>query len=120
MDRSRQLLDAVEQFTRQLRDGGVHASLGFLNARTRHRFTGVYRFEPPMLRSVALFDRENPSVLAYHAAPLIDDGGTCIGSLCHWDVRPRIVPDMEVPLLFAVAPLLARAVALEPVNGVQH
>jgi hypothetical protein len=36
--------------------------LGFLNGLTEHRFTGVYRFEPGWVVSVALFDRENPDM----------------------------------------------------------
>ena len=39
---------------------GVHAVLATLNARTRFRFTGLYRVETSILRNVALFDRENP------------------------------------------------------------
>ena len=39
---------------------GAHAVLATLNARTRFRFTGLYRVEQPVLRNVALFDRENP------------------------------------------------------------
>lgn len=39
---------------------GAHAVLATLNSRTRFRFTGLYRIETPMLRNVALFDRENP------------------------------------------------------------
>lgn len=36
--------------------------LGFLNGLTGHRFTGVYRFEPGWVVSVALFDRDNPDL----------------------------------------------------------
>lgn len=43
---------------------GAHAVLATLNARTRFRFTGLYRVEQPMLRNVALFDRENPMLRA--------------------------------------------------------
>lgn len=48
-------LDAVKQL-------GLHAGLAILNGRTPHRFTGLYRFEAPMLRNVFLYDREAPSV----------------------------------------------------------
>jgi hypothetical protein len=41
---------------------GVHALLRELNARVPHRFTGIYRFDEPMLRNVRLFDRENPDL----------------------------------------------------------
>ncbi|HYF43383.1 MAG TPA: GAF domain-containing protein [Ramlibacter sp.] len=47
------------EFRRQLR-AGVHAALRFLNSRTPHRFTGVYRYDGDMLRNMALFDRFEP------------------------------------------------------------
>lgn len=43
---------------------GAHAVLATLNARTRFRYTGLYRVEAPVLRNVALFDRENPMLRA--------------------------------------------------------
>ena len=43
-----------------LKDGGLHEALQALNARARFRFTGAYRFDPPHLRNLSLFDRENP------------------------------------------------------------
>lgn len=136
---------------------GIHAALACLNRRTRHRYTGLYRFEPPILHNLWLFDRENPhllcggdtpmaetycslvgaarapfetsdatqdprvrdhpardSVIAYCGAPLIDREGTCFGSLCHFDLRPRIVPPGERLLLSEVAPLFAAAVLAQP------
>ncbi len=42
-----------------LRDG-VNAALRYLNSRTPHRFTGVYRYDGEMLRNMALFDRSEP------------------------------------------------------------
>lgn len=38
---------------------GVMGALGYLNARTPHRFTGVFRFAGSMLENLYLFDREN-------------------------------------------------------------
>lgn len=132
-----------------LESSGLHAVLADLNTRTRHRYTGVYAFDPPTLRSLCLFDRENPgiirggdtpmvesycsivggdaapyatadasrelrlnghparaSVLAYCGVPLRDDAGTCFGTLCHFDVRPRLVPADEIPVLEQVALLI--------------
>lgn len=43
-------------------DTDLREILSWLNARTSHRFTGVYRFEPGWVVSVALFDREAPDV----------------------------------------------------------
>lgn len=142
----------VERFSVLLEGESIHAALAFLNARTRHRFTGVYRFDPPMLRSVCLFDRENPtlrlggdtpmretycalvgeraapfwtadatldvrlgahpardSVIAYFGVPLLGDDGACVGTLCHFDLRPRLAPIGELQLLERAAPLVMRA-----------
>lgn len=131
---------------------GLHAALRHLNARTRHRFTAVYVFDPPMLRGCCLVDRENASVRfagdtrmdetycslvadderpfatddslrdarlaghpgrervqAYGGVPLCDESGACFASLCHWDVRPRILAQEELALLREVAPAVARA-----------
>lgn len=150
-------LRPVRHFRELFREQGLHAALGFLNSRTRHRYTGAYRFEPPMLRSVALFDREQPSVnalvvrslqdtycafvattgrafstpnslddlelrghparneiVAYHAEPLFDENARCFGSLCHWDVRPRLVSPDEVRVLREIAPLIAAAMLAPP------
>lgn len=43
---------------------GAHAVLATLNARTRFRYTGLYRVETPLLRNIALFDRDNPMLRA--------------------------------------------------------
>jgi hypothetical protein len=131
----------------------VHAALGYLNARTAHRFTGLYRFDGAVLRNVALFDREHPTVHVGADAPLGETycsivgatervfatadarhdartaehpareavvsycgalvrapDGRAVGTLCSFDVEPRPVPSREIPLLEAVAPLLAPAV----------
>lgn len=49
-------------FASQLLDGDLYDLLAHLNGRAPHRFTGVYRFEPGWVVSVALFDREAPDV----------------------------------------------------------
>ena len=139
----------------ELRAGGMVAALRYLNARTRFRFTGVYRADPPVLRNLYLFDRENPalnvcgdvvpltgtycaiaygdnepfttddaqrderlrahpareSVLSYCGVPLRDDRGRAWGTLCHYDVRPRLLSLPERHVLEDVAPLLVRWLA---------
>src|SRR5690349_15447414 len=52
----------VREVRARLRQDGVLAALAWLNARTRFRFTGLYRAEPPVLRNLYLVDRENPTV----------------------------------------------------------
>ncbi len=53
-----------------LGNGGLLAALRLLNARTPFRFTGVYRFDGPMLRNVALFDRWTPEQTRGDDAPM--------------------------------------------------
>lgn len=152
-------VEGFQGFEEHLAIGLVEA-LGYLNARTRHRYTGVYRFEPPMLRCVALFDRENAalrsgcdvemaetycsivgargapfatadaaqeeelvqhparlSVLSYCGVPLFAPTGACIGTLCHFDDRPRLVPLGEMPLLDEAARAIAAHLAAHGLDG---
>jgi GAF domain-containing protein len=134
-----------------LKTSEVVRALAYLNARTRFRFTGIYRVEPPMLRNVHLFDRENPtlnvsgntsrlddtycsitsrtprgfttpdagsdrrleghaardSVISYCGVPIRMEDGRVWGTLCHFDVRPRLIPVAEVPVLESVVTLFA-------------
>jgi len=134
-----------------LRTSEVIAALAYLNARTRFRFTGIYRVEPPLLRNVHLFDRENPalnvsgnaspledtycsitarseggfatpdagadrrlethaardSVISYCGVPIRMEDGRVWGTLCHFDVRPRLIPPAELPVLESVVTLFA-------------
>lgn len=134
-----------------LRTAGIHAALAYLNARTRCRFTGVYQVDPPLLRNVHLFDRENPdlniagevssldigycgivcetgapfttsdaqhdprlrahaardSMLAYAGAPIRMPDGRAWGTVCHFDLRPRIIVPEELSVLVTVTPLFA-------------
>jgi hypothetical protein len=142
--------DAVVSFRRELQTSGLHGALAYLNARTQLRFTGVYAFNDQIVRSVCVYDRENPevrsapderlvdtycwfiaasaspfvtqyaptdarlidhpaqqSVVAFHGVPLLDSASACIGAICHWDVRPRVVPPDEVSLLYEAAHVLA-------------
>ena len=134
---------------------GPAAALRYLNARTRFRFTGFYRAEPPLLLNVHLFDRENPAlnlsgdvcrledtycarvwgderpfvvfdslgdprveahaarerVQSYCGVPIWLDGGRLWGTLCHYDVRPRLLRHAELEVLERVATLLGAHVA---------
>lgn len=55
--------DALAQrVAERLADAGLHATLALLNARVDYRFTGVYRFDGDWVVSVALYDRENPTL----------------------------------------------------------
>jgi len=57
----------------------LHAALALLNARSRHRFTGVYRFDGPTLRNVALFDRDHPASQAGDDAPMNETYCSIVG-----------------------------------------
>jgi hypothetical protein len=138
-------------FARLLHGRGLLAALGYLNERTRYRFTGLYRAEPPLLHNIALFDRENPgidgsgavakldetycsitrrtaspfstddamhdarltthaardSVLCYCGVPVRLGNGVPWGTLCHFDLRPRLLPPNELAVLANVAPVVA-------------
>ena len=142
----------VQAVIRALDEEGMGGALRLLNARTRYRFTGVYRAEAAVLRNVYLYDRENPtlnlsgdvtaleasycsivlateapfntadaslderlathqaraSVISYAGVPLRLPNGRAWGTLCHFDVRPRLMPPAEQIVLAAVAPALLR------------
>ena len=144
--------ETASRCARILASGGPVEALRFLNARTRFRFTGIYRVEPPVLRNVHLFDRENPTlnvsgevcpleetycaivagsqqpfctrdarrddrltahaarecVISYCGVPIRRDDGRVWGTLCHFDVRPRLLPRSELDVLEAVATAVGR------------
>ena len=50
------------RFAEHLNREGLRTALGYLNSQTRFRYTGAYRFAPPLLCSIGIFDRENPSL----------------------------------------------------------
>lgn len=62
--------EIVSELNATLGTSGVHAFLRDLNARVQHRFTGIYRFDDPVLRNVRLFDRENPELEIGSDVPL--------------------------------------------------
>jgi hypothetical protein len=49
----------LHEFVSCVRERGLRAALVHLNQRTPHRYTGVFRFDDDMLRSVALVDKWN-------------------------------------------------------------
>ena len=62
--------EEIAEFTALLNQRGVHEALGYLNHRTPHRYTGVYRFDRDMLRSEVLFDRKMEDVRLGADAPM--------------------------------------------------
>jgi GAF domain-containing protein len=71
---------ATEVLEQVLATEGVHGALRFLNARAPHRFTGVYRLDPPTLHNVQLFDRENPTLQVGADAPMRETYCSITGS----------------------------------------
>jgi hypothetical protein len=68
----------LREFRVALRDG-VHAALRYLNSRTPHRFTGVYRYDGETLRNMALFDRSEPDKQRGIDIPMADAYCTNVG-----------------------------------------
>jgi GAF domain-containing protein len=87
--RGEHLEPTVARFAVHLEVDGLHTALGYLNSRTRFRYTGAYRFAAPLLCSIEIYDRENPTLAlcaevemettycsivgARHAALAVDD-----------------------------------------------
>ena len=62
VDRQEPLSPVRDELREVLRTVGPVAALGYLNARVRFRYTGIFHPEPPLLRNFHLFDRENPTL----------------------------------------------------------
>jgi GAF domain-containing protein len=62
----------LAEFSAHLDRGELREALGVLNARTRFRYTGAYRFAPPLLHSVAVFDREHPRLAVRAELPIVE------------------------------------------------
>lgn len=60
----------VEVFREALTEGGISAALKFINARSPHRFTSIYRFDGSTLHNLYLYDRANPEFGLFPDAPL--------------------------------------------------
>lgn len=70
----------AEEFRELLETDGFHAALAFLNRRTCHRFTGIYRFDQSMLRNLHLYDRTNPGLELGSDAPLHETYCSIVGT----------------------------------------
>ncbi|MEO8005373.1 MAG: PAS domain-containing protein [Betaproteobacteria bacterium] len=80
---SLQRADTLSKFEKLLNSRGVHEALRFLNSRTSHRFTGLYRFDPPLLRNVLLLDADAPELLTGSDAPLEETYCSIVGATEH-------------------------------------
>ena len=71
--------DTFSKLGKILSGQGLHEALRFLNSRTPHRFTALYRFDPPTLRNIALFDSDAPSVTRGDDAPMVETYCSSVG-----------------------------------------
>ena len=62
----------IAEFRTIVRNRGLHDGLRFLNARTPHRYTGIYRYDGDMLRNVYLYDQFSPSVCKGADVKMVD------------------------------------------------
>ena len=65
----------MEACRQALKDDGLFGLLRVLNEQTPYRFTGIYRFEGRWVKSIWLYDRENPAVL--HGSDVLWDDSYC-------------------------------------------
>ena len=72
-------LPEIDAFTRVLSQQGVHAALGYLNSRTPHRYTGIFRFDGQHSRNLMLFDRYDPLVRQGQDVPLAEAFCSLVG-----------------------------------------
>lgn len=52
----------INEFAALVERHGVHAALAYLNRRTPHRYTGLFRFDGEVLRNEVLVDGNQPQV----------------------------------------------------------
>ncbi|RZK30007.1 MAG: hypothetical protein EOO63_07815 [Hymenobacter sp.] len=60
----------LTEFAALVQQQGVHAALAYLNHRTPHRYTGLFRFEGEVLRSEILVDGNQPLVRRGEDVPM--------------------------------------------------
>ncbi len=70
MDNDPAVDSSVESFKNILIQSGLHDALRFLNHRTPHRYTGVYKFDGDTLRNLTLYDSYDPKLIKGEDAPM--------------------------------------------------
>lgn len=69
----------IDEFTAILTQQGVPAALRYLNSRTPHRYTGIFRFDGDTLRNEALFDQFDPGVTRGQDTPIHETYCSLVG-----------------------------------------
>lgn len=70
---SRRNAKALVTFDTTLQRAGLQAGLETLNGFGQLRFSGVYRFDPPFLRSLYLVDKRHPGILSSGPSQVLED-----------------------------------------------
>lgn len=105
--------DLLAKWTRVLEGQGVHALLLLLNHRTPHRYTGIYRYDPPTLRSVYLVDAFDPELRKGADVAMSDAYCVIVGeqrkSIVFNDAQcdPRFAPRPNSPVVSYCGTLLS-------------
>ncbi|UOQ54769.1 hypothetical protein [Hymenobacter cellulosivorans] len=60
----------IAEFTALLQQQGINGGLSYLNGRTPHRYTGIFKFDGDTLRNLALYDRYQPTSTKGGDAPM--------------------------------------------------
>ena len=104
----------VEIFRETLKEEGIQAALKFINSRSHHRFTSIYRFDGSTLRNLYLYDRANPDFGLFPDAPLGESYCSIVNetaaAFATYDSScdPRVVnhPKRELILSYCGIPLI--------------
>ena len=80
----------LERLRDSLAGGGLRCALQYLNRRTPHRFTGVFRFDGSMLRSVELVDKWLPETRKGEDIPIAS--ALCSRALSRYSCKGVITP----------------------------
>lgn len=134
---SAQEILALQTLEHVLGTAGVTQALRYLNARTPHRCTAVYRLRGMRLQNLYLFDRRGEVATAdapqplgdsfcmhavaergwpasYYSLPLSRGPGDLLGTLCHFDYDQELVlPDTELAFLQRAAFVLVPHLPLQ-------
>lgn len=119
------MTEALELFRQSLQQGGLEAALKYLNSRTPHRFTGIYRYDGEMLRNERLYDRADPEQFQGDDVSMQDAYCALVGqqgeSLTFIDVNQdgRITVKSGSPVI-AYCGVLIRDAAGQPFGSLCH
>lgn len=61
----------LQELKVELEASGVYGALRYLNKRTPHRYTGIYRYDGEILRNVAIYDKYDPYLQKGEDTPLV-------------------------------------------------